>query len=493
MNVDRREFTRALSGGQLDLGRLSPEVSTALRASGVTDDDLRAIAGSDRVIRGDDELGALYDRIVSARPSTPDHREVDLSATSRLYDALRREAARSPAPATPTPTPTAEPPARSTVGLRPAIRSAGTARPTPPPPTLSLELASPLTSTSANASYYTFVPQAMGVALDRLADRYPVINRNFGLRFLEFSAMVAGEVPWMVLSHEAGHHRVADRMGWRPEIEMTGWMSGLTHYRDYHRSEDGRAELESSAAGMNQLQLTGAYAFREWARAGETRYSDAMAYLLAQTNTALYALRSATRGGDAPSSDDVQAYTQGISARGETLTAGQLAAVALTTDLLSAPVWASLFAQGRFLATGERRISIPSFELGPVEATFPAFHTLLSTDGPIVGGHLFLNPRGPIPAELTVDVRLDGRAAAVGAQLYSLPLARDLSMNPFLRLSAQENGPGVQVGSDLRWSPLPGLSVTGTASVGANDLLREVEGRPDGLNFRIVLGFTPPP
>jgi hypothetical protein len=490
MNVERREFTRALSVGPLELGRLSPEVRTVLRDSGVTDEDLRAIAGADHVIRGEDELGALYDRLVSAR-AAPDHPPVDLSATSRLYEALRTEARRTAAP--PSPPSPAPPPARSTVGLRPAIHAAGTPRATPTPPTLSLELQNPLTSTSANASYYTFLPQAIGVGLDRLADRYPLINRNFGLRFLELSAMVGGQVPWMVLAHEAGHHRVADRMGWRPEIEMTGWMSGLTHYRDYQPSEDGRAELESSAAGMNQLQLTGAYAYREWARAGETRYSDAMAYLLAQTNTALYGLRSATRGGEAPGSDDVQSYTRGLTQRGQALTAGQLAAVALTTDLLSAPVWASLIGQGRFLATGDRSVTIPSFELGPLEATFPNFHTLLSTDGPIVGGQLFLNPRGPVPAELTVDVRLDGSAAAVGAQLYGLPLAEGLDFNPFLRLSAMPDGPGVQVGSDLRWSPLPGFSVTGTAAFGANDLLREVEGRPEGMNFRVVLGFTPPP
>ncbi|MCC7384052.1 MAG: hypothetical protein IT384_19575 [Deltaproteobacteria bacterium] len=355
---------------------------------------------------------------------------------------------------------------------------------------LEIELAPTFGSTTAHASHYALGPRALGLALDGFTDRYPELDRTFAARFLQLAGVFGLEVPWMVLSHEGGHYRVARELGWKPEIEMTGWMSGLTHYHpDPTKARDPAAELAAAAAGVNQEQLNAAYLYRDWARNGTAHWTEAMAYLLAQTNTGLYAARSAMRGEDTPSSDDIAAYTAGLNARGHAITRGQLAALALGADLLSAPVWATLIGEVRYLAGGGRRIEIPTLKLGSIEATFPNFHTYLDSDGPIVGGHLLINPKAKIPVEISVDTRVTGGGTAIGAKLYDVPLAPDLSLNPFVRVTSSERNNGVRVGTDLQYALSENVLITGTVAAGTGDLLREVEGKKDGVDFSIKLGL----
>lgn len=94
MRVRRREFEDTLSrrGGQIDVRRLSPNLRSELRSRGVSDEDLRTIAGSDHVIRGA-EFGRLYDRLTASPDGAgPASRAGDLGTADRLYGLLRREA-----------------------------------------------------------------------------------------------------------------------------------------------------------------------------------------------------------------------------------------------------------------------------------------------------------------------------------------------------------------------------------------------------------------
>jgi hypothetical protein len=355
-----------------------------------------------------------------------------------------------------------------------------------------LELDNPLTSSSTNAADYAFVARATGAALDKFHARFPEIDRNFAARFLEWSALFGAEVPWMVLSHEGGHYRVVDKLGWKPSIEFTGWASGMTYYPGRPDLPPGdKRDVMAAAAGVNQEQLNAGLMYEDWARNGRASYPEAMAFLLAETNTALYAARSAVRGANnAPSSDDIAAYIAGLNARGHKITVGHLVAMSAVSDLLSAPAWAAMIGQIRYLANGDRSVEIPRFKVGSLEATFPIFHTLLTSEGPVMGGRLLLDPRGKVPVELSMDVRVDGSAAAIGAKVLDVPLVKSLSLNPFLRLTADgRSGAGARVGTDLRWSISDSVSVIGTAAFQARDLLAEPEGKKSGLDLSISVGF----
>ncbi len=92
MQVRRREFTDNLSRrGQIDVRRMSPNLRSELTSRGVSDEDLRSIAGSDHVIRGA-EFGRLYDRLFDAERSGAAGRTGDLGRADRLYGLLQREA-----------------------------------------------------------------------------------------------------------------------------------------------------------------------------------------------------------------------------------------------------------------------------------------------------------------------------------------------------------------------------------------------------------------
>jgi hypothetical protein len=223
--------------------------------------------------------------------------------------------------------------------------------------------------------------------------------------------------------------------------------------------------------------------YRRWARNGSARYQEAMGYLLAQTNLGLYAARTVARGEGAPSSDDIANYVELMNARGHKISQGQLLAMAACADLASAPVWAALKGQYDFLARGDRRVEIPTFEIGDVSATFPNFQTYLAADGPVIGGQLLVNPEKEHPVELSFHTRYDGSAQAVGAKLYDLALTDDVTVNPYLRVTRDHvHGDGVMVGSEVRYRAGERLDLVGAVEFNHNDLLSEPQGRDQGLS-----------
>jgi hypothetical protein len=96
--IRRDDFVSQLShrGGYVDTRRMSPELSRAFQDAGVTQADLRELAGTDGIIRGRTELQELFARIDRrAEPGTSTS-EVELGGggatltrAGQLYDALR--------------------------------------------------------------------------------------------------------------------------------------------------------------------------------------------------------------------------------------------------------------------------------------------------------------------------------------------------------------------------------------------------------------------
>ena len=63
--ITKKAFVDTLSkdGGNIDLNKLDAATKKTLADNGVTDEKLRSIAGQDSVIRGNDEMKALFDYV----------------------------------------------------------------------------------------------------------------------------------------------------------------------------------------------------------------------------------------------------------------------------------------------------------------------------------------------------------------------------------------------------------------------------------------------
>jgi hypothetical protein len=381
-----------------------------------------------------------------------------------------------------------------------------TAAPGTPPPGdagapragTTIGVGNPFTDAATHEADYAALSSAMGFGLDKLAEKFPDVDKGFAARFLEMAVSTGAQVPIMVYSHEMGHFRAATADGANPSIDMTGYASGLTTYNeDPAHPFTSDQDMVVDAAGVNQEMANASYMFEKFARNGGARYQEAMGYLLAQTNMALYAANTMRHEmqGDVKSSDDIQNYIDGLNAKGSSITTGHLAAMAVATDLLSAPVWASLIGQVRFLANGQRDVAMPTIDIGDVKATFPNLHTYLSTNGPIVGGQIMIDPQKKIPVELSFDMRIDQKAAAaVGLKLFDVPIPGTgdrVTLNPFIRGTYDERtGAGVEVGTEVSAKIWNDVAVTGSVSFSHNDLLAEPTGGSDGVSAHV--GITIP-
>jgi hypothetical protein len=94
--VTRNQFVElSRGGGQIDVDRMPPALSASLAQEGVTDGDLRKIAGQDHVIRGEAEFQALFDRLDSidrnGSASSIATTEADgrSTASGRVFEALK--------------------------------------------------------------------------------------------------------------------------------------------------------------------------------------------------------------------------------------------------------------------------------------------------------------------------------------------------------------------------------------------------------------------
>jgi hypothetical protein len=249
------------------------------------------------------------------------------------------------------------------------------------------------------------------------------------------------------------------------------------------------------AAGVNQEQRNASDMFEKMAANGGARYQEAMGYLLAQTNTALYALNSVRHSmqGNVASSDDISNYINQLNAKGNPITKGQLAAISTATDLASAPVWAALIGQVRFLANGSRDVAMPTITVGNVTATLPNLQTYLTSNGPVVGGQVMIDPQKKIPIEVSAYMRLDQKAAAaVGLKLFDIPLGTpDVTVSPFVRGTYDERtGLGVAAGAELSAKIWKDVALTASVEYQKNDLLAEAEGTPEGFSGNV--GITIP-
>ena len=130
-----------------------------------------------------------------------------------------------------------------------------------------LEIGDPRSDTSVHSSWYTLLPSIVGISMDAFTQRYPVVDDSWYKRLVELGLTVGWQVPWMVLSHEYGHYRVGEREGWDPDVSLTSWYSGVTEYtnRAAYAAAPESAQIEASAAGVNQERLNSMRMFIDWA------------------------------------------------------------------------------------------------------------------------------------------------------------------------------------------------------------------------------------
>ncbi|CAG0999566.1 hypothetical protein BURK2_02905 [Burkholderiales bacterium] len=340
-----------------------------------------------------------------------------------------------------------------------------------------LEFNNPLVDPGGHASLYELGPAVLGFGLEKLADKYPGLNRNFWYRLGEWSLLgVVPLVPYMVFSHELGHYSIGEQFGWDPVPQLTGFASGVTSSGVPPGTTVTPAQsIAFSAGGVNQEEINARVMYTRWALRGNVRYQEAMAYLLAQTNLALYTARTLSLS-NPPSKDDINNYVT----RTGSLSTGQLLAVAALADLLSGPSWAALIGQYRFLRSGERRVEIPTFTLGGQRLTYPHFQMQLLSGGPVLGGRIFLNPAGRIPVEFTFDTSLSEPGIALGATFHAIPvLTPNLRVSPFIRTTIADPV-GIAVGVDVNYQIAPWIGISGRLGIRKNDLLRE-PALPGGL------------
>lgn len=340
-----------------------------------------------------------------------------------------------------------------------------------------LEFNNPLVDPGGHASLYELGPAVLGFGLEKLAQRYPDLNRNFWYRLGEWSLLgVVPLVPYMVYSHELGHYSIGEQFGWDPVPRLTGFASGVTSSGVPAGTTVTPAQsITFSAGGVNQEEINARVMYTRWALRGNVRYQEAMAYLLAQTNLALYTARTLSLS-NPPSKDDINNYVT----RTGSLSTGQLLAVAALADLLSGPSWAALIGQYRFLRSGERRVEIPTFTLGGQRLTYPHFQMQLLSGGPVLGGRMFLNPAGRLPVEFTFDTSLSEPGVAVGATFHAIPvLTPNLRISPFIRATVADPM-GIAIGVDVNYQIAPWLGISGRLGIRKNDLLTE-PALPSGL------------
>ncbi len=391
--------------------------------------------------------------------------------------------------------PPVTPPAALVTPLAPSTPPPVTVGPAPPAPHKhTLLINNPLTNADAHASQYAFISEAIGFGVQELVKKYPWMDRHWATRFAELALNVGGLVPLMVFSHEGGHYRVADAHQWKPHIEMTGWASGLTRYSGITLDNSTPEQrTQATAAGVNQEQLNAAYMFRDWALGGDARYQEALGFLLARTNMALYALRSATRGKDKPSSDDISNYIRQMNQSGRSTGYLEVAGFALAADLLSPAFWASLYGTGRFVVTGERSVRVPAIDLAGARLTLPNFHLFLGAHGPIFGGETFLSFKNGPAVSLGADVRTDGRGGAVTLGGYGLS-AGPVSFSPSLGLSTDaQQGLGFSGRLSATLQATPWLGLTADGGFNTKGWMKgPPQGQAAGFSGNLGLTFTLP-
>ncbi len=96
--ITRSQFTNNLSsrGGYIDVDHMTPDLQRAFQQHGITNQELRDIAGQDHVIRGSREFERLFNRLDQldhngSSTSIDTGRSGSLTRSGEVYEAIRRE------------------------------------------------------------------------------------------------------------------------------------------------------------------------------------------------------------------------------------------------------------------------------------------------------------------------------------------------------------------------------------------------------------------
>jgi RHS repeat-associated protein len=334
-----------------------------------------------------------------------------------------------------------------------------------------LPVANPVTDTEAHSAYFDLLlPGLLGRGLEA-AD----LRSHWALRATEFFGSGLLLYGPTVLSHELGGHvGAAQRFGFSSSVASFYWFGGSATWSG---TATPQQSLVISAAGSNQQMLNARTTYSRVARTGEFNPQDAWAYFLGQAGLGAYALRTLSLSSPPPQ-DDINAYVTGS----RSWSTGGLAAAGVVTAL---PSLVALGVTGyRFIASDQRRLQIPSLDIGGARLTFPHLQTLLTSNGPVLGGRTVLKPGGNWPDfEFSLDVRPSSNfALAVGARAHGIriPGVPRLQVSPYLRTTFA-NPVGIYGGIDVSVDIFRWLAVSGSIGGRTNDLLGETEGRTGGL------------
>jgi hypothetical protein len=332
------------------------------------------------------------------------------------------------------------------------------------------------------ASEYSLLTKTISAGLERLAKDHPEIDAHWEGRVGEFLVVVGAFVPKYVMEHELGHARTVISSGGHPRIRLIHWYEGVTDWPPIPDEDSSQAAMDY-AGGLNQAAATSRYVYTEWARNGCIRYQEALEYLMAHTDLARYEL-----GGVPDEMDDIKNYLTQLGQKGLKLSRDRVVLLAAVSVLASKPAWAAAGGQYNYLAKGKRWVRVPSFKVGRYSFTCPSFHTYLSRNGPVVGGDMLVNPAAPHPLGISLHIRYDGRAQALGVRWYALRFS-SLTVSPFVR-GTIDTRPGIATGAEIRYRTGGSVDVISRLEYVHNDLIAEPQGQSDGVNAYAGLAFA---
>ncbi|GEM_PF-3340304 len=304
-------------------------------------------------------------------------------------------------------------------------------------------------------------------------------------------------------SHEVAHTYEDRRQGVRENFSVNGGRWVHLGYPDYVKNFAwgeptwGPAEdLRAVGAGVNQTTHNGRFALRRRLVRDRLDFTDGLIFLEGQLD---HLLQIAVGYVEEDEDNDANLYTALLKERGLRLHRSEYLALSMAADLLSFPVWESLFAVGRYLACGERdakpfRVPVArGLSVAP-----PVFSLYLTPEGLLFDAGVFLLPDGFAPVELSLCRRADFRGESsvrgvrAGAKIHEWWCYRrsswGVSASPYVYLDVRGAGEvsGGLAGAELAVAFF-GAALTLRLEYAENDLVRNLV-QQEEKGFRAVLG-----
>lgn len=360
-----------------------------------------------------------------------------------------------------------------------AVCGCGAVRAPAPPvlPPIRLLVADPRTDAVAAANTYDALFPLIAAASTAVdAD-------NVGGRIADLAVTSAVAIPWLLVHHEFGHYRVADRLGGDPHIDFDDWSVDPRFPPGLVLSAED--ELEFLGAGVGQSTLAAQTVYLDWARAGSCSSQQALGLGFAAVDLTRYSARTVLRGidpGDDPGDDDVANYVETF---GGSLRASDVLWMSAVANLASAPLWSAAAAQVLFAADGARAVAMPTMNVGDLEFAAPWFSLWLARRGPIASMTSLLGTNRKLPLLVQLEVGTHTSTGSLGAALLGAMLG-SVELAPFARASL---GTDADVGTAFGIEavlPLGRGCATGCElSYRHADLRSEIDGCFDGGTFRL--------